>query len=248
MSLRVLLLQLARPASPGGRRRGEVPRHRRGGPGGPRPRGDLPDTAAYPGALPEETVAGVRYRAPGRALLDLLRPSRRTPPRAHDVVVDVQNGVPYLSPLVTRTPVVNLVHHVHREQWPVVFGPRTARFGWWLESRLRAPGLQRHELRRRQRLHDAQSCVDLGVDPERGDDHPQRHGCRRRRRMPSGHRYPRVVVLGRPRAAEAGRARPRRRGSTARAGARAAPGRRRAPAGGSPSCESTSPPSASRTT
>jgi glycosyltransferase involved in cell wall biosynthesis len=53
-----------------------------------------------------------------------------------DVVVDVQNGVPYLSPLATRAPVVNLVHHVHREQWPVVFGPRAARAGWWVESRL----------------------------------------------------------------------------------------------------------------
>jgi glycosyltransferase involved in cell wall biosynthesis len=56
--------------------------------------------------------------------------------RSADVVIDVQNGVPFLSPLVVRRPVVNLVHHVHREQWPVVFGPRAARVGWWLESRL----------------------------------------------------------------------------------------------------------------
>ncbi len=43
-----------------------------------------------------------------------------------DVVVDVQNGVPFLSRLVTRRPVVVLVHHVHREQWSVVYG-RTVR-------------------------------------------------------------------------------------------------------------------------
>jgi glycosyltransferase involved in cell wall biosynthesis len=53
-----------------------------------------------------------------------------------DVVVDVGNGVPFLSPLYVRRPVIALVHHVHREQWPCVLGRRGARFGWWLESRL----------------------------------------------------------------------------------------------------------------
>ncbi len=54
----------------------------------------------------------------------------------YDAVVDVQNGVPFLSRLFTRRPVVVLVHHVHREQWPVVYGRVVARLGWWLESRL----------------------------------------------------------------------------------------------------------------
>ena len=53
-----------------------------------------------------------------------------------DVVVDVGNGVPFLNPLYVRRPVIALVHHVHREQWPCVLGRRGARFGWWLESRL----------------------------------------------------------------------------------------------------------------
>jgi glycosyltransferase involved in cell wall biosynthesis len=59
-----------------------------------------------------------------------------------DVVLDVQNGVPFLSTLVTRRPVVALVHHAHREQWPIVFGPTVARAGWWIESRV-APVLYR---------------------------------------------------------------------------------------------------------
>ncbi|HTX01077.1 MAG TPA: glycosyltransferase, partial [Acidimicrobiales bacterium] len=66
--------------------------------------------------------------------------TRRVDP---DVVVDVQNGVPFLSPLVTRRPVLVLVHHVHREQWAFAFGPRTARLGWWVESRV-APLIYRH--------------------------------------------------------------------------------------------------------
>jgi glycosyltransferase involved in cell wall biosynthesis len=53
-----------------------------------------------------------------------------------DVVVDVQNGMPFLARLVTRTPVIVLVHHVHREQWPVVYAGLTGRIGWWVESRL----------------------------------------------------------------------------------------------------------------
>lgn len=53
-----------------------------------------------------------------------------------DVIVDVGNGMPFLSKLYARKPVVALVHHVHREQWPVVLGRFLARFGWWIESRL----------------------------------------------------------------------------------------------------------------
>jgi glycosyltransferase involved in cell wall biosynthesis len=59
-----------------------------------------------------------------------------------DAVVDVQNGLPFFSRLVTRRPVVVLVHHVHREQWPVVYPGPVSRVGWWIESRL-APRLYR---------------------------------------------------------------------------------------------------------
>jgi glycosyltransferase involved in cell wall biosynthesis len=61
-----------------------------------------------------------------------------------DLVVDVQNGLPFFSRLVTRSPVVVLVHHVHREQWPVVYPGMTGRVGWWIEHRL-APWLYRHD-------------------------------------------------------------------------------------------------------
>jgi glycosyltransferase involved in cell wall biosynthesis len=59
-----------------------------------------------------------------------------------DLVVDVCNGVPFLSPLYARCPTVVVVHHVHREQWPVVLGGWRGRFGWWLESRV-APRVYR---------------------------------------------------------------------------------------------------------
>jgi glycosyltransferase involved in cell wall biosynthesis len=53
-----------------------------------------------------------------------------------DVLVDVCNGLPFLAPLYSRRPVLALVHHVHREQWPVVLPPVRARLGWWIESTL----------------------------------------------------------------------------------------------------------------
>jgi len=101
--------------------------------------------AAHDSAPRDEVVDGVRFvRRGGRltvylwaALLGLL--GRLGP---HGVVVEVHNGVPFLARLWSRRPVVVLVHHVHREQWPVVFGPVGARVGWWLESRL-APWVNR---------------------------------------------------------------------------------------------------------
>jgi glycosyltransferase involved in cell wall biosynthesis len=96
-------------------------------------------TAAYPGALRSEVVDGVRYVRRGGRHTVYLRSLAALAVRRHraDVVVDVQNGVPFLTPLVrSGRAVVNLVHHVHREQWSVVFGPVVARAGWFLESRV----------------------------------------------------------------------------------------------------------------
>jgi glycosyltransferase involved in cell wall biosynthesis len=100
---------------------------------------------AFAGGAPVELVDGVRYVRRGsklsvyaHGLWALLR--RRF---GHvDAVVDVQNGLPFFTPLATSAPVVVLVHHVHREQWPVVFPGLPGRVGWWVESRL-APRLYR---------------------------------------------------------------------------------------------------------
>lgn len=125
-------------------------------------------TASYPGAYPDEVINQVRYVRRGgrysiypRALVSQIL-------RAHsaDVVIDVQNGVPYLSPLVRRGPVVNLVHHVHREQWPVVFGPQVSRAGWWLESRMAPAVYKRTEYVAVSEATKAE-LVTLGVDAGR---------------------------------------------------------------------------------
>ncbi len=53
-----------------------------------------------------------------------------------DLVVDVQNGVPYWAPLWQSAPVVCLVHHVHTEQWAMQFPAPVAAVGRFLESRV----------------------------------------------------------------------------------------------------------------
>ncbi|MEJ7633451.1 glycosyltransferase family 4 protein [Aeromicrobium sp.] len=125
--------------------------------------------ASHANAPREETIEGVRFVRRGTKLdiyvrtffaLLLGRYGRV------DLVVDVQNGLPFFTRLATRKPVVVLVHHVHREQWPVVYPGLVGRIGWWIESRI-APRLYR----RSQYVAVSQATrlelIDLGVDRDR---------------------------------------------------------------------------------
>jgi glycosyltransferase involved in cell wall biosynthesis len=101
--------------------------------------------AGHPRAPSTERVGGIRVvRRGGRLTVYLHAWWAHLTGRLghHDVVVDVQNGLPFFSALWCRRPVVVLVHHVHREQWRVVMPPLRARLGWWIESRL-APRVYR---------------------------------------------------------------------------------------------------------
>ena len=147
-----------------------------------------------------EMVDGVRLRRRGGRVgvyLQALRGVRlleRTE-CPFDVIVDVQNGLPFFAPLATRTPVVSLVHHVHREQWPVVFGPIPARIGWGIESRL-APRVYRGRQYVAVSGRTKDELAELGVDPRHiavihnGTDEPMSTGV-------SKSPHPTIVVLGR---------------------------------------------------
>ena len=104
-------------------------------------------SAAYAGGAPVEVVDGVRFVRRGSKLSVYLQGMWLLATRRLgrvDAVVDVQNGLPFFSATVTRRPVIVLVHHVHREQWPVVYPGLTGRVGWWIESRF-APYLYRRK-------------------------------------------------------------------------------------------------------
>jgi glycosyltransferase involved in cell wall biosynthesis len=55
--------------------------------------------------------------------------------RGADVVIDVQNGVPFFSPLWRKGPSVCLVHHVHTDQWATRFPRPLARVMRGIEQR-----------------------------------------------------------------------------------------------------------------
>ncbi|QNG20302.1 glycosyltransferase family 4 protein [Rhodococcus triatomae] len=132
-------------------------------------------TARYPGAARSETVDGMRISRGGgrltvypRALLAIAAGRAGIGPLAGirpDAVVDTQNGIPFFSRLVAGAPVTVLVHHCHREQWPVA-GRLMGRIGWWIESRL-SPRTHRDSQYLTVSLPSADELVELGVDRER---------------------------------------------------------------------------------
>jgi glycosyltransferase involved in cell wall biosynthesis len=132
-------------------------------------------TARYRGAPRREVVDGVSIsRRGGRYTVYLwalaamaaarvgVGPLRRVRP---DAVIDTQNGLPFLARLLYGRRVAVLVHHCHREQWPVA-GPVLGRIGWFVESRL-SPWLHRGNQYLTVSLPSARDLVDLGVGTER---------------------------------------------------------------------------------
>jgi glycosyltransferase involved in cell wall biosynthesis len=131
-------------------------------------------TARYRGAPRREVLDGVAvsrggghysvYVRAGLAMLASrigLGPLRGVRP---DVVIDSQNGVPFLARLAFGRRSVLLVHHCHREQWPVA-GPLMSRLGWFVESKL-SPRLHRRNQYVTVSLPSARDLADLGVNPD----------------------------------------------------------------------------------
>ncbi len=129
-------------------------------------------TARYEGSARSDTVDGVRISRGGgrytvyiRAGLAMvagrlgLGPLRQVRP---DVVIDSQNGLPFLARLAFGSRVVVLVHHCHREQWPVA-GRLLGRIGWFVESRL-SPRLHRRNQYVTVSLPSMRDLADLGIN------------------------------------------------------------------------------------
>ncbi|MBF6213451.1 glycosyltransferase family 4 protein [Nocardia puris] len=132
-------------------------------------------TARYPGAARREHVDGIdisrgggRYTVYPRALAAIalgrlgLGPLRGVRP---DAIIDTQNGIPFFAGVAAAAPSVVLVHHGHREQWPVA-GRLIGRIGWWIESRL-SPRAHRDNQYLTVSLPSAEELATLGVDRTR---------------------------------------------------------------------------------
>ncbi|MDT5066273.1 MAG: hypothetical protein QOK02_2428 [Mycobacterium sp.] len=163
-------------------------------------------TARYPGAPRREVVDGVRidraggpytvYVWAGLAMVLArvgLGPLRHARP---DVVIDTQNGLPFMARLAFGRRVTVLVHHCHRELWPVA-GWLMSRVGWFVESTV-SPWLHRRNQYVTVSLPSARDLTDLGVDADRvavvrnGLDEAPAETLD----LPKSH-TPRVVVLSR---------------------------------------------------
>jgi glycosyltransferase involved in cell wall biosynthesis len=132
-------------------------------------------TARYPGAQRREVIDGVRidraggpytvYVWAGLAMVLArigLGPLRHARP---DVVIDTQNGLPFMARLAFGRRVTVLVHHCHRELWPVA-GWLMSKVGWFVESTV-SPWLHRRNQYVTVSLPSARDLTDLGVDADR---------------------------------------------------------------------------------
>jgi glycosyltransferase involved in cell wall biosynthesis len=113
-----------------------------------------------------------------------------------DGLVEIWNGMPFFSPLWSRTPHITFLHHIHGVMWDMTLPPRLASAGRFIESRLAPPAYHwtpvvtlsessKHELV--EDLHFKSSRVTVvppGIDP---------------RFSPGGTRagHPLVVAVGR---------------------------------------------------
>ncbi|GAB0107984.1 glycosyltransferase family 4 protein [Nocardia sp. JMUB6875] len=128
-------------------------------------------TAGYPGAAKRESIDGIeisrgggRFTVYPRALAAIalgrfgIGPLKGLRP---DAIIDTQNGIPFFARTATSAPTVVLVHHGHREQWPVA-GKLVGRIGWWIESRL-SPRVHRRDQYLTVSLPSAEELTGLGV-------------------------------------------------------------------------------------
>lgn len=132
-------------------------------------------TAGYPGAPATEVRDGIRISRGGgqftvypRALAAIVAGRFGVGSLAGirpDVIVDTQNGIPFFARWTRRAPVVVLVHHCHRMQWPVA-GRIVGRIGWLIESRV-SPWIHRRQQYLTVSLPSAEDLSSLGVDADR---------------------------------------------------------------------------------
>ena len=84
---------------------------------------------------------------------------------APDLVIDVANGMSYMTPLWRRSPSICFVNHVHTAQWEQWFGPALATFGRTLEKDV-MPRLYHRRLFIAVSPSTAQGLMRIGVHPD----------------------------------------------------------------------------------
>jgi glycosyltransferase involved in cell wall biosynthesis len=99
---------------------------------------------------------------PRAALAEVLHSSG-----SRDGLVEIWNGMPFFSPLWSRTAHVTWLHHVHAEMWQMTLPPRLAAFGNFVESKLAPPVYRRTPVVTLSESSRRELVEDLGFRPER---------------------------------------------------------------------------------
>jgi glycosyltransferase involved in cell wall biosynthesis len=90
---------------------------------------------------------------------------RRTGPR--DMLVEIWNGMPFLSPLWNRGPRIVVIHHVHAEMWKMALGPRLGALGELFERRVAPPLYRRTTIVTVSESSKRELVDELGLPPGR---------------------------------------------------------------------------------
>lgn len=84
-----------------------------------------------------------------------------------DAVVEVWNGMPFFSPLWTRSPKLTVLHHVHAEMWKMVLAPSLAKLGETIERRWAPPVYRGQRIVTLSQSSKDDIVDDLRFDPAR---------------------------------------------------------------------------------
>ena len=152
-------------------------------------------TSAVPGAPEALTRDG--YRVLRRAGRYAVFPGAawegiRMGHRPGDALVEIWNGMPFLSPLWYRGPRLVFLHHVHAEMWGMVLPPTLARLGETVERRIAPRFYRSSRVVTLSESSRAEIVEMLGLDPGRVTVAPPGVDARY---TPGGQRSPTPLVL-----------------------------------------------------
>lgn len=125
-------------------------------------------TVSYVGGKPYESHGRLRIERRGSTFTVYIAVAARLvrgAAREADVVMEVVNGVPWMSYFITRKPTVAMVHHVCQQQYDLEFRGLPRRLGKFLEARL-MPYAYRSLRFITVSETSKRDLVDLGIPPD----------------------------------------------------------------------------------
>ncbi|MFA6172228.1 MAG: glycosyltransferase family 4 protein [Kiritimatiellales bacterium] len=104
-------------------------------------------TSRPSGTLREENHDGIRFiRAGGTYTVYLFAALNYLRQAKVDVIIDVENGIPFFTPMYARVPVVLLIYHIHTDVWAREASWLTAKVGSWLERKVMPSAYRRKQI------------------------------------------------------------------------------------------------------